>query len=699
MLAAGCVDGPLGPDDGAVLVDPLVAPVQFTAPASPPPDAPRVVVRRSADLAPVVDREVVWSAGEGTGVRLAAPASRTDSAGIASVALELGTSRGRYVVRARVGSVSTDFERWVVDPPLLDSVPTRARPGDTVIVRGRNFSPVAEHDVVRFGNVRAVVTRATETELRVEVPPCLPSGPAAVRVGLGLQSSLSRSMQIEATAPAVAIDVGEALVLDGAGQGAVACRRLPAGSYLLVLAATGAVRGSRYWARVGTVAPPPTALVPFADPAPPAAPDRQARWDAELRAREDRLLRDEVASRSVRAPVARQLAAAPPRVSERREFSVLEPNGGFRRVAAVVRWVGARAAFYEDVETPPGQLTAADYAAFGAAFDDPIAPTVTRIFGEPSDLDGNERVVVLFTPAVNRLTERSVTDGFIGGFFYGLDLLSGRSNSNAGEVFYALVPDPDARFGNARSRELVVTTVPTILAHELMHMVHFAERVLARRAPTGESAWLSEALAGMAEDRVGDAYAARGQPEVAAGFQAGNRKRARMFLERPLDAALITGSGTATLAERGASWLFLRYIAEQYGGDGLLGTLTRTSRTGIENVTSATGRDWRSLVLDWATAVYDGEEPGLVDPVLAGPRNRYRTLRPRDALGAPGQPYPLPVAALNERGVSADALLLAGAVSHYRVDASGPVTVAIGGRPGAPLPSVAGVALRVLRLR
>jgi hypothetical protein len=98
--------------------------------------------------------------------------------------------------------------------------------------------------------------------------------------------------------------------------------------------------------------------------------------DAELRRREDRLLRDGGPVGPVQAPVARQLTAAPPRVGEQREFSVLEPGGGFRRVAAVVRWVGRARAFYEDVETPQGQLTAADYAAFGAAFDDPIAPTV-----------------------------------------------------------------------------------------------------------------------------------------------------------------------------------------------------------------------------------------------------------------------------------------------------------------------------------
>ena len=104
-------------------------------------------------------------------------------------------------------------------------------------------------------------------------------------------------------------------------------------------------------------------------------------------------------------------------------------------------------------------------------------------------------------------------------------------------------------------------------------------------------------------------------------------------------------------------------------------------------------------MLDWAAAVYDGDEPGLSDPALAGARFRYPVLSPRETLGVPGQPYPLPVPALNERGVSQDASLLAGAVSHYRVEASSPVTVTVGGRTGSPLPSGAGVVLRIHRVR
>jgi hypothetical protein len=698
VLAAACADGPLDPDERSLLLESAVPPVQLAAPLTPPPEALRVVVRRSSDLSPMQDVEVRWSAVAGPGLSIRASTTRTDSAGSAFAEVTLGAERGRYLVRARAGDVATDFELWAVDAPAVDSMPARARPGDTVRIYGRNFSPVPDHDVVRFGDVRAKVLRASATELRVEVPPCLPAASAAVRVSLGIQTSVMRSMRIDQGAPVEPLPVGSAALLDGAAQGAAACRRLPAGSYLLVLSSTSAVSGAHYTARLTTLASaaaaplaPSEALVIRTDEHDPGS-----RWDATLRRMEAAWLRQLPTDPAV-PPVARAIAT--PRIGDRREFSVLEPDGRFRRVDAVVRWVGARAAFYEDAETPPGQLAAADYAAFAASFDDPIAPTVTRIFGGPSDLDGNERIVVLFTPAVNRLTERNGTDGFIGGFFYGLDLLEGRAHSNGGEIFYVLVPDPEGRFGDPRKRELVLPAIPTILAHEFMHMVHFAERVVVRGARTGEALWLSEALAEMAEDRVGDAYAQRGQHDVAGEFHAGNRKRARTFLESPLGASLITAAGTGTLAERGASWLFLRYVVEQYGGDELLGRLTRTTRTGIENVTTATGRDWRALVLDWATAVYDGEEPGIVDPAVAGARHRYRVLRPRDALSAPGQPYPLAVTELGGGGATTDVSLLAGAVGYYRLDASAPVSIGVGGRTGAALPSNAGVVVRVLRLR
>lgn len=696
LWTAGCGDGPIAPDDD-LLIEVAGPPLQLAPPSAPAPDPLRVVVRRRSDLAPVRELEVSWAAIEGEGLVLSAPTSRTDSAGMASVEVVLGERKGRYRVRARGPNASAEFELWVVDAPVVESMPSRARPGDTVRIVGRNFSPVGEHDLVRFGGARAKVARATTTELQVEVPPCLPAGATSVRVWLGDQASAPVSTLIEQPRAAEPLAVGGSVVLDGGSAGKESCRRLDPGSYLLVLAATGSVLGASRAAAVrlldGESAARPIRLPEERVGTGTASEGRQARWDAALRALEDRWIREGPDAGGLLAPV----AAAPPRVGDRREFTVRQSGGGFRRVTAVVRRVSADAAFYEDVETPPGQLSELDYVGFGAALDDPIAPTVTRVFGDPSDLDGNGRFIVLFTPAVNRLTERGAKDGFIGGFFHGLDLLPSRVGSNGGEILYALVPDPEGRFGDPRSRDLVLSTVPTILAHELLHMVHFAERVISFGAPAGETLWLSEGLAGMAEDLVADAYLARGQRETAGAFQAGNYERARQFLANPDRTSLLTGAGVGTLAERGASWLFVRYLTEHHGGEGLLRALTRSRRSGIENVAAASERDWRDLVLEWGTAVYDGGEPGLADPGLADPRNRYASFRPRLTLTAPGRDYPLRVQWM-EAGEEVAVDLLDGASLHLAVSALGPISIAVGGADGGPPLAGSGISLRILRL-
>jgi hypothetical protein len=66
---------------------------------------------------------------------------------------------------------------------------------------------VREHDVVRFGNVRATVARASENELRVEVPPCLPAARRWCAWASACSRSLARTMLIEGAAPAAPIAI------------------------------------------------------------------------------------------------------------------------------------------------------------------------------------------------------------------------------------------------------------------------------------------------------------------------------------------------------------------------------------------------------------------------------------------------------------------------------------------------------------
>ena len=216
-------------------------------------------------------------------------------------------------------------------------------------------------------------------------------------------------------------------------------------------------------------------------------------------------------------------------------------------------------------------------------------------------MDGNEKVIILFTPSVNRLTPPG-SDDFVAGFFFGLDLSTEAEDSNAAEIFYVMVPDPTGRYGNVQSLNLVRATVPAILAHELQHMIHHNERIIRRGGQRADALWLSEGLAQMSEDLVGEELRRRGSLD-AEDFQTGNWRRANRFLSDPTDVSLIVVIGQGTLEERGAGWLFVRYLRDQAGSDAVLASLTQTTRTGIDNVEAVTGRDWEDLFSDWSAAI------------------------------------------------------------------------------------------------
>ena len=151
--------------------------------------------------------------------------------------------------------------------------------------------------------------------------------------------------------------------------------------------------------------------------------------------------------------------------------------------------ISERAILYVDVEAL-ANLPMEDAERFGDLFYDPIYSVDVSAFGATSDVDDNGKVIILFTPSVNRLTAPGSGD-FVGGFFFGLDLFTEAENSNAAEVFYVMVPDPAGEYGNVQSLDLIRTTVPAILAHELQHMIHHNERIIERNGERADALWLS----------------------------------------------------------------------------------------------------------------------------------------------------------------------------------------------------------------
>jgi hypothetical protein len=289
---------------------------------------------------------------------------------------------------------------------------------------------------------------------------------------------------------------------------------------------------------------------------------------------------------------------------------------------------------------------------------------------------------------VNRHTPQG-SSSFIGGFFYGIDLLSTSTGSNEAEIFYAMVPDPNGVYGNVRNKSAVANVIPAILAHEFQHMVHFNERMLARGATSQEALWLSEALAQMAEEMVRRDYVALGDTASQRMFREGTRTRARQYLQRPDTVSVIVTTGQGSLTERGAGFLNLLYVEDHLEGD-VLARLTKTTLAGVANVQAVTGAEWPDLIADWWAAIY------LDQPQPAPGPLQYPDF---DLIGFLS-PFPLSPTSIGSTGATSAGSLWSSSVAYYLLSPGPGITMAVrlGGDAGGASPPHAALRLRIVRI-
>jgi hypothetical protein len=641
---------------------------------------------------------MLWEVEAGDASFASGAATVTDSTGSTYQTVRLGSTPGEVLIRVRVveqARAAAEFTVHAVDSPEITGLSvTEAQAGDTITIEGSNFLPETARNAVLFSGIRGRVLSVGSGQLTVEIPPCLPTRTVDVSVQLGsvasgaIELSVTDGGRITTLAPGEVLDVD-----DPSGPG---CLRLAGGGqeYLAVAfsaATVGAAthpasfRGVASWS--GAQSGPPELGAPAGRPANSLERGTQEAWDQHLRRREAELVEDgrSPAGTGQRA----EGSSSVPAVGEERTFNVYNSSGDFDQVVAVVRHVGAQAVLYEDTLAPAGGFTDDDLATFSSTFDETIYPTVTGGFGSPSDLDGNERIAILFTTSVNKLSPRG-SDGFVGGFFYGLDLLTDREGSNQGEIFYALVPDPTGEFSDPHPKSQVLAVTPAVLAHEFQHMIHFNERILVGGAAGSEALWLSEGLAQMAEELVARSF---GASSIAQDFRAGNLVRAKRYVADPLSVSLIVATGQGTLEERGAGWLYVLYMAERFGVD-ILARLTSSVRTGIENVEFEADTSWGNLIRDWLAALYlDGRGDYGQELRFGSFGLRSRLLRSDGSDG-------LQPALVGQADFQHDLDFLSSSARHYivRPPAGGSVVVRLGGVRGGEAPSGSALGLKIVRL-
>lgn len=338
-----------------------------------------------------------------------------------------------------------------------------------------------------------------------------------------------------------------------------------------------------------------------------------------------------------------------PSVGDKRSFKVPKSCSNFTTVSATVKYVGTRSIVYADDASPAGGFVDSDYQDIATEFDNTIYPTDVDYFGNPSDLDENARVIILFTPEVNKLTPANA-GGYVGGFFFVGDLLPATGSgacpqSNVGEIFYSLAPDPQGTInGNTRNTAFVRQGTRGTVAHELQHMINASERL---RNPQFhgdlEAVWLDEGLSHTAEDLVGRATAgltetgnytfARLFSNVndynAFFFQ--NFARFREYLRNPGVFSPTSELADSSLAVRGAAWALVRYTADHYApGNNVkafLRSLTPGPDTGVVNLVEHAGSiPFDTLIAGWMVANY-ADDAGIFN---LDPKYEYKTYNMRD---------------------------------------------------------------------
>ncbi|MFN2433163.1 MAG: IPT/TIG domain-containing protein [Gemmatimonadota bacterium] len=567
--------------------------------------------------------EVLFEVVSGSG-SLDRASARSEEGGVATARLTLPAAQGVVRVRAHLAGSSQEvlFEAEATGAPEIVTVSTGAADrGTEITVIGRNFSPVASHNVVEFNGVEGEVRSAQRDRLGVRVPAFGSDGPLTVTL-TGVRSNGVPFLVKGEPPPLPAVGSAETVRLTPSAGGVAAELRLGflAGTeeYVVAVQALTSSSGQFRHGIAGDLAGPSLAEPEIEPPASSGGPGGQMGFDSLLRRREAQLAKM-IEGKPRTSGL--WLSGGEPQVGDREEFRVIHTDDpaadigdgdNFDTVTAVLRYKGAHTLVFVDERTPALDLTDADVRQVGDRFERQSYVVDRQAFGDESDIDGDGRVTILLTPTVNELNRGSdPRQGIIIGFFFGIDLLPGffPATTNAREIFYGFVPDPSGRFGTVIPRDFALPTLDEVFAHEFQHMISFNEKVLVRGGQS-EDTWLNEGLSSIAEDLN--------------GFDDGNLGRTAFFLDAPGEHGLALPAGPDGLGQRGAAFTFLRHLGDQLGQD-VYRALVQTNATGVGNVELATGRAFSELFADWISAL-------LLDDATAGdPRFQIPSLELRAA--------------------------------------------------------------------
>jgi hypothetical protein len=409
-----------------------------------------------------------------------------------------------------------------------------------------------------------------------------------------------------------------------------------------------------------------------------------------------------------------QVAVAPvPAVGSVIDVKIPDASSGnlcnnFIQTQATVASVSRRAILVVDtLDGPPAVLfTQAVLDSITAEFDNLTYPTDSSYFGNPTDVDANGHIILLFSGQINKLTPPNTTGGFVGGFFFAGDFFPSTdqgggpgsfcAQSNNAEIFYLLSPDPTGRFGNIRSTSSVRQGTRGTIAHEFQHMINAGRRFQNPAVSSFESSWLDEGLAHLAEEAVG--RASRGFTDLqtltfadlvpcnspcaqANDFNAfffQNLARLTYWMVAPDKFSPMSKMADTSLATRGAAWAIVRYAADNYSNAdprALTRALAAGPVTGVKNFVAGVKAPVDTVVKGWLVSMYaDHLAIANLNAKYQYRSYNFRSVMPpvaRSVLNQQTATYPLLVQSIGSGSDNISSTNRSGSGTYYRLSVTG----------------------------
>lgn len=554
--------------------------------------------------------------------------------------------------------------------PLITLVsPAQVQAGVPIVIQGQRFASTPAGNAVRVDGIPLIVTAASATQLTAVLPvgsaPCLPTRTVALQVGTS--AGIGVGSVVLQVATRTTLLPGEAFLVTTAAAGACQELNFTDGEFVLTVVHAGAALGGgplaaslRGRVATGTVtgasvaAAEELAVTEFATP----------EFTAPRRSSDARRVRQERAHAEILAASTEQLRRARP-VRLERPAERGQPSAGLQLPAtgAIVPmrvpdldspafcsnftslgmrsvFTGAHVVILED--TTSSRAGAATLArgmdslivALGEEIESNIWPILTK-FGDPlvmdSRLDANGRVAVVLTPRMNAMRGGAVLGAVVSCDFFPRAQVA---SSNVGEVLYLQVPtNLDAGFGLG-TRERWRWEILSVVAHELKHVVSFAERIV--RGQPLEEMWLEEATARVAEELYARTLYAAPQRSDAkyagtlrceareAGIPAGCGETPRVmrahleglyeFLAAPTTRSPLGATSPTDASFYGSAWALTRWALDQSAQNegALLSALTTSGQSGVANLEGRIGLPWDVMLSLWSLAVLTDGRVGLI---------------------------------------------------------------------------------------